>query len=272
MEEKTNKRENSFPEHRKESKIILAASVVLTFVLVISAVIALILLIFSVEEIEVVGDSRYTYSEIIEACGIKNGARLYYVNESRAEKKTLEKLTYLKSVKINSYFPNRVKIEIEEFEDVFLLHHEKGYCYVNAEFEILEIIESPVSYDEFDGIFVKLENKMMGEIGDKYDGEDSQRAIVLVDHLKRHGFYQYLDIIDVSKKYDISFVIEKKYKFVLGSMTDVEEKIDASFKVCFSDGFKRENNSVVDSTDKKRVILRYVSDEIIREEFDFCEN
>ena len=66
--------------------------------------------------------------------------------------------------------------------------------------------------------------------------------------------------------------MEKKYKFVLGSMSDVEEKLDASFKVCFSDGFKRDENCVIDSTDKKRIILRYVTDEIIRNEFDFCEN
>ena len=113
---------------------------------------------------------------------------------------------------------------------------------------------------------------MSGEIGDKYEGEDIQRVTTLVEYLKSHGFYQYLDIIDVSKKYDISFVIEKRYKFILGSMTDVEEKIDASFKVCFTDDFKREENCIIDSSDKKRVVLRYVADEIIREEFDFCEN
>ena len=81
-----------------------------------------------------------------------------------------------------------------------------------------------------------------------------------------------MNIVDVSKKYDISFVIEKKFQFVIGSMSDVGEKIDVSFKVCFTDDFKREENCIIDSSDKKRVILRYVTDEIIREKFDFCEN
>ena len=147
MEDKTSTSKNNLSQHRKESKIILAVSGVLVFVIAISTFIALILLLFSVDEIEVVGDSRYAYSEIIEASGVKYGARLYYVNEDKAERKILEKLTYLEDVKVNSYFPNRVKIEITEFENIYLVDHERGYCYVNDEFEILEIIESPISYD-----------------------------------------------------------------------------------------------------------------------------
>lgn len=272
MEEKTNQREENIASHRRESKIIFLFLCALAFVLAVSIIVSLILLLFPVVEIEVVGDSRYSYAEIIEATGVKKGSRLYFLNEGKAENKALERLTYLEGVEVNSYFPNRVKIEIKEFDDVYLVEHERGFCYVNGNFEILEIIESPVSYDNFTGVFVRLEQKLSGEVGSIYSGEDSERVSELAEYLKIYGFYQYLNIIDVSQKYNISFVVEKKYKFVIGAMTDVEEKIDVSFKVCFTDNFKREENCVIDSSDKKRVVLRYVTDEMIREEFDFCEN
>lgn len=272
MEDKINKIKEVFLGHRKESKIIFACAAILAFVLVISITVSIILLLFPVVEIEVSGDSRYSYTEIIEASGVKKGARLYYVNENKAENKTLEKLPYLESVEVNSYFPNRVKIEIKEFEDIYLVSHEDGYCYVNGKFEILEVVEETSSFEELSDVFVKLEQNLSGEIGDTYEGEDSKRANELVGYLKEYGFYQHLNIVDVSKKYDISFVIEKKFQFVIGSMSDVGEKIDVSFKVCFTDDFKREENCIIDSSDKKRVILRYVTDEIIREKFDFCEN
>ena len=54
-------------------------------------------------------------------------------------------------------------------------------------------------------------------------------------------------------------------------MVDVGEKIDASFKVVLSDGFQRDKNCIIDTTDKKKVISRYVSDEKIAQEFDFCK-
>ena len=272
MEENTNKREVEAGAHRRESKIIFLIGCVIALVLAISLIVSLILLFFPVVEIEVVGESRYSYAEIIEATGVKVCGRLYYLNESKAERKALEKLTYLEDVEVNSYFPNRVKIEIKEFDDVYLVEHERGYCYVNGGFEILEIIESAASYEKFMGKFVRLEQKLTGEVGSTYEGEDAARAAELAEYLKVYGFYQYLNVLDVSQKYNISFVVEKRYKFVIGSMTDVEEKIDVSFKVCFTDNFKREENCIIDSSDKKRVVLRYVTDEMISEEFDFCEN
>lgn len=270
MDEKIKNIQNT-ASHRKSSKIIFMLGVIGVFVLALSIVISIVLLLFPVNDFEVTGDSRYDYAQIIEASGIKKGARLYYVNEEKAERKILSQMPYLESVKVTSYFPNRVKIEIKEFEDIYLVKHELGFCYVNGDFEILEIVEGAPSYEKFTGIFVKLEGVLTGEIGAKYSGDDVQRVKALVLLLKEYGFYEYLDIIDVDDKYNNSFVVDKKIKFILGAMTDIEEKIEVSFKVCFSDNFKREENYIIDSTDKKRVVLRYITDEKIREEFDFCE-
>lgn len=271
MNDKIENKEN-ITTHKKSSKIILAIMVAGAFVLALSIVISIVLLFFPVNDFEVTGDSRYDYAQIIDASGIKHGARLYYVNESKAEKRILQQMPYLESVKVTSYFPNRVKIEIKEFEDIFLTRHERGFCYVNGDFEVLEIVETAPSYDKFMGIFVKLEGVISGEIGTVYQGDDAERAKELVILLKEYGFYEYLDIVDVEDKYSNSFTVSKKIVFVLGSMTDIGEKIDVSFKVCFSDNFKRNENYVIDSTDKKRVVLRYISDDNIREEYDFCEN
>lgn len=259
-------------DHKGASKVIFFTSIALVLVLTLSVIVGILLLLFPVTEIEVVGDSRYTYTEIIEASGVKKGARLYYVNEAKAQRKTLDNLPYLESVTVNSYFPNRVKIEIHEFDDIFLVLHERGYCYVNADFEILEIVDNVSSFKDFKDVFVRMENPIVGEVGTIYEGEDKQRALELVEYLKEYGFYQYLNIVDVKEKYNVSFVAEKRYKFVLGSMTDIGEKIDVSYKVCFTNDFKRDQNCIIDSTDKKKVILRYVDDEIIVNDFDFCGN
>ena len=271
MEEKTNRRKEERTEHKRASKLIFISCIVVAFLVVIGLLSSLALLLFPVKQIEVWGDSRYSYTEIIEVSGIKRGARLYYVNTNKAEQRVLSALPYLKNVEIESYFPNKVKITIKEFEDIYLIRHERGFCYVNSDFEILEIVPDAPSYEEFSGICIKLEKKASGEIGEKYEYEDAQRATVLIDYIKKYGFYSYLNIVDVDEKYNNSFVVGKRYKFVIGAMADVEEKINASFKVVLSDEFKREENCIIDSTDRKKVISRYVNDEIIRQEFDFCE-
>lgn len=271
MEENLNKNEEVKSGHKKASKVIFAFVVILAVAVVLSLITSIILLFFPVAEIEVVGDSRYNYSEIIEASGIKKGARLYYLNEKKAENTILSSLPYLKSVKINSYFPNRVKIEIEEFEDIYLLPHTNGFCYVNGDFEILEIVEQAPEYEKFSGIFIKVEKSAAGNIGDIYENEDTQRASDLIEFIKEYGFYKDLNIVDVENKYDNAFVVGKKYKFIIGAMTDISEKMDAAFKVCLSDSFNKGNNAIIDASDKKKMILRYVDDENIRLEFDFCQ-
>lgn len=272
MEEKTNQNTEVKNGHRKESKIIFILSLVLVVTLILALVTSIVLLFFSVKEIEVVGDSRYDYADIIEASKIRVGNRLYYLNETKAENAILAAFPYIKNVKVSSYFPNRVKIEIEEFEDVYLVPHSDGFCYVNSEFEILEIVDKAPTYERFSGIFIKLEKCAEGGIGSIYQSESTQRATDMIKFIKEYGFYGYLNIIDVEDKYNNSFVVAKKYKFILGAMTDLSEKIDYAFKVCLDDSFDKENNAIIDVTVGQKVILRYVNDENIRQEFDFCQN
>lgn len=271
MEEKLNSNERMKTQHKKASKVIFTLGVVLAVILVFSMITSIILLFFPVSVVEVSGDSRYDYSEIIEATGIKKGARLFYLNENKAEKAVLSALPYLERVEITSYYPNRVKIEIKEFDEIYLLPHIDGFCYVNDNYEVLEIVNTAPVYDRFSGIYIRLESPVEGELGSIIDREDTKRASELIEYIKENGFYQYLNIVDVENKYHNSFVVGKKYKFVLGAMTDVAEKIDVSFKVCFDEGFIKENNAIIDATDKKKVVLRYVNDENISSEFDFCQ-
>ena len=271
MDKKLNQNTEVKGEHKRASKVIFILGIIFVVCVVFALISSLVLLLFPVGEIEVVGDSRYNYSDIIDASGITKGQRLYYLNENKAENAILNALPYLKSVTIKSHFPNRVKIEIEEYKEIYILPHTNGFCYVNSNFEILEIVDSVPDYERFSGVFIKLEKPAVGEIGSLYQNEDTKRAGELIEFIKEYGFYQDLNIVDVEDKYNNSFVVAKKYKFVLGAMTDISEKMDYSFKVCLDNSFEREKKAIIDATDKKKVILRYVNDENIRQEFDFCQ-
>ena len=259
-------------EHKVLSKVIFISLMVGAALLVLGILTSIVMLLFPVKEIEVDGDSRYAYSDIIEISGIKEGDRFFYLDEEKAENKILQAFPYLESVEVKSYFPNKIKITIKEFDEVYLLRHERGFCYVNSQFEILEIVENAPSFDEFSGIYIKLENIVSGEIGDVYVNEDSKRATELITYIKQFGFYHYLNIIEVDDKYDNGFVVGKRYKFVIGSMADVEEKIENILKVVFSDTFNREESCLIDATNKKNVVYRPLDQENILKEFDFCKN
>lgn len=252
-------------------KTLAILCIILATALVLGIAVSLVLLAFPVAEIEVVGDSRYTYAELIEESGIKEGARLYFINENRAEKRLLERFPYLERVEIKSYFPNRVVIEISQFREIYLLLHESGFCYVNSEFEILEIVDTAPSADALNCICIKPEKAVSGQVGDTASGEDLDRAKELIGHLKTYGFYSYLSLVDVEDRFNLSFIISKKHKLIIGAMTDIKDKISACYQVCFSGSFKKDQSSIINATDKRNVFLRHVSEESILDELDFSK-
>ena len=93
MDKKLNKNTEVKGEHKRASKVIFILGVILVACVVFALISSLVLLLFSVGEIEVVGDSRYNYSDIIDASGITKGQRLYYLNENKAENETVKKIS-----------------------------------------------------------------------------------------------------------------------------------------------------------------------------------
>lgn len=248
---------------------ILIALLTLASAVLISC--AVLLFLFPIQKIEILGNSRYSYSDIIEISDIEIGDRLYYLDSEGAEDRILQAFPHLESVSVHSYFPNRVKIEIEEYKDIYITYHTNGFCYLNNNFEVLEIIEGEFDFACFSGVFIEFENCISEDVGEAYFGDDALRAKELIEYLKNYGFYRYVNIIDVKEKYNNSFIVDKKHIFIMGSMTDIENKIEASFKVCFSDSLKHDKNYQIDATNKNKLVLAYKTEEYIRSKFNFCK-
>lgn len=253
---------------QSENRLLKAIRILfpLLALLLVAFVTALIALaFFTVEEIEVIGDSIYSYSEIISAAEIHESESLYYLDTNSVEKAIIEELPFINKVSVQSYFPNRVVISVEGCDEIYITEHERGYCYISKDFRILEITD----INRADAIFIKLPVKLTGSVGETELAENSGLAIKMLEYLKNYGFYHGLCSVDVRDRHGVSFVFDGKYRIVIGAMTDVGEKMDASYRVCFSDSFKRDACCIINVTDKKAVFLRYVDEEVIKKELDF---
>ncbi len=232
---------------------------------------AVLLFLFPIQKIEISGNSRYPYSDIVEVSDIEIGDRLYYLDTRSTEDRISQAFPYLENVRVHSYFPNRVKIEIAEYEDIYIARHTKGFCCLNGNFEVLEIMEGDIGLAYLSGTFIEFENCISEDVGEAYFGEDALRAMELIEYLKDYGFYPYVSLIDVKEKYNNSFIVDKKHIFIMGAMTDIGDKIDASFKVFFSESLKQDKNYQVDASNKNKLVLAYKSEEYIMSKFDFCK-
>ena len=90
--------------------------------LIVAAVVISLVFIMSIffklgneqESILVDGTKLYTTSEVIEAAGLREGDSILFLNRAQIRARILQKLPYVRTVRVGIKLPNTVKIEITE--------------------------------------------------------------------------------------------------------------------------------------------------------------
>ena len=85
-----------------------------TVLIVAGAIITSITVFLKVAKFEVVGTSKYSPAEIIEASGIKTGENMFSVNKFKVSSNILKKFPYIGQIKINRRFPDTFIFTVTE--------------------------------------------------------------------------------------------------------------------------------------------------------------
>ena len=86
----------------------------LIFVIIVFAVIFVMSVSFRVENIQVIGNTHYTASEIINAIDIEQGDNLFFFDRFAAITRVFAKLPYVQEVTLERALPNKVTIHVTE--------------------------------------------------------------------------------------------------------------------------------------------------------------
>ncbi len=126
-------------------KYIKILSVLLVLIaLVASAYITLHLGIFTVQEINIIGNTKINEKEILKRSGLRQGESSIFFFEDSVEENIL-KNSWVKGVSVTKEFPKKVNIQINEEESYCLLFDENGKIfYINKEGKRL----GPANFDE----------------------------------------------------------------------------------------------------------------------------
>ena len=106
----TKKKLKDLLKSKRTKKVLFTVACLLAALVVFQ----LFLLIFSVSEFEIEGDTKYTLNEIINAAGIRKGDRLYAIDEDEVEERLLERCPHIESVSVEQHFPDTVCFVIKE--------------------------------------------------------------------------------------------------------------------------------------------------------------
>ncbi len=129
---------------------------------------------FAISKITVDGNVKLTYSEIVDASGIRTGQNLFDYNTKKAEN-AIRTLSYVDSVEIVRDYPGEVYIYLKEKAGTMALLTNSVYYYLDSEGTVLK---STSSLTDTDVMIVSFADDLEGvvyETGQKVDFSQDPR-------------------------------------------------------------------------------------------------
>ncbi len=111
----------------------------LSFLLIIAAVVVGSIVFFRVDTITVTGQSRYSAEEIIAAAQVKPGDNLFQLNKNRMAKRIYSELPYIRSVSFRRSFPSSFKIQVVESQPAASITGPEGWLLLDSRGKLLEL-------------------------------------------------------------------------------------------------------------------------------------
>lgn len=115
----------------------------LSFLIILAALVVGSVVFFRADTILVSGNSRYSAEEIIQAAGVEYNENLFRVNRRLTLRRILDALPYVRDVSIQRALPDTLILSVTETTAVAQLAWEGGHFLLDARGKVLERRSSP---------------------------------------------------------------------------------------------------------------------------------
>ena len=211
------------PSRRKKTGI----GALLTFLVVIMAVIFVMSIFFRVTDIQVEGNEHYTDQEIIKAVVIEEGDNLFFFDRIAATSRVFAKLPYIEEVSVERQLPNKVIISVQECKALAYLQVGDEEWAIDYSCKILGKATAEETGDLIPILGVSPGTLMIGEKLTTADGNEELVNFIseVLYQLQERGLASQVNKIDFSNAYSVRIAFgDGRYTFKIGGSSNVEYK------------------------------------------------
>ena len=221
------------PINRKKLLIRLAT--------VFAAALALFLgctVFFRVKDVVVTGTERYTAWTVREASGIEEGESLLAFGKTKAAGRIMEKLRYVRIVRIGVTLPDTVNIHIQELDVVYGVQDaQDGWWLVSCDGKVVEKTNEAKARESTLLKGFRLSEPTVGEsaVAQEPEATDStvlitdqerlEAALSVITQLERNEILGEAASVDVTDPSNIQLWYQDDYQVLLGDPDRMDEKI-----------------------------------------------
>lgn len=209
-------------KRKNKSNLSLYYALIALIVIIVGVILSLTVL-FKIDKIVVNGDVPYNSADIIEASGVKLGENIIRADYSQAEKRVLDTLLLVETVKVEKKFPTTIVITVTESKPCYNIESEDGYIITSESGKIIDFLKTPIS-----GLMTVfgIDAKSTEPFEILKDKESNKADIILainkaIDKSEIDGIIS----INIEDKYNITLNFEDRIEVRIGNSANIDYKI-----------------------------------------------
>ncbi len=174
--------------------------VVFSFVLIVVVLVSSFSLFFRMEKVQILGNQRYSYEEILQVVDLPTGMNLFLVPKSVIENKLYENMPYIQSVKVKLNLPVGIKIEMVESVATSVFQLDGRYWLADASGKILEEVDTTLANEHMYVEGISVLEQTVGKPVNLGEGEEKKlRALqIMIQSLQKAELLEKVIWIDLS--------------------------------------------------------------------------
>lgn len=253
------------------------------------AVIGILLLIcgaIKISAVKVTGVSIYTEDDVVDAVELYRGGGYWDFDPARTEDELMEKLPYIKKVKVRRHFNGSVSVSVTEEENFYYTRHNKNYYLFSGDtWRVIIADNEAENFINLGAVYLDLPADARIRVGEKLtfeygeyvegtaeipeeemttpEGEASEYYEYVFDVIKAANdsdFEGEISHIGVSDVYGIYIALGGNVKVTLGTTEELERKLEAAY-VTYADSYDKITatgfvGGVIEASDPSKTTFR----------------
>lgn len=181
---------------------------------------------FRVEQLEIVGLTRYDTQDVLNTFGIKQGDNLFFCDSLRGQKRLLAQYPYFESVSVERDLPSRMVVTVKEAQPIAAVNSTQGGWFVlDKDCRVLERTDQEGAKDAAEVLGLRTPGAEPGQTLPAEDPDVLEALKTLANGLDKVGLGGKAMLYNLQDLDSIWFLYEKRFAVCVGNTKNLDHKL-----------------------------------------------
>ena len=181
---------------------------------------------FRVEQLEIVGLTRYETQDVLNTFGIKQGDNLFFCDSLRGQKRLLAQYPYFESVSVERDLPSRMVVTVKEAQPIAAVNSTQGGWFVlDKDCRVLERTDQEGAKDAAEVLGLRTPGAEPGQTLPAEDPDVLEALKTLANGLDKVGLGGKATLYNLQDLDSIWFLYEERFAVCVGNTKNLDHKL-----------------------------------------------